>query len=92
MSKGKYTYKNGDVYNGVLKRGKPNGKGELYLAKVKRTQIGNFKNGNLDGKNCTVKLDNGGLFKGIYKDGNRISGDYKTSTNERFKGKFKGKD
>ena len=43
--KGRYTKKNGDIYQGEFVKGQMTGKGKLYIAAAEQSFEGNFANG-----------------------------------------------
>ena len=47
MRKGKIFYKNGDIFEGKMIFDAPEGTGNFYVAKTKKTNLGLFKGGNL---------------------------------------------
>jgi hypothetical protein len=64
--KGKYTYKNGDVYEGDFAKGNPHGKGKMTWADG-RVYTGDFAKGKRNGNGKMTYL-NGKVEDGKWKD------------------------
>lgn len=85
--KGRYDYHRGHI-NGFWKNGLLHGFGDISQEKGKKTYLGFFKEGKLDGRGCEI-TENGDQYKGecfkgmkhgqgitIYKDGTFHTGTY----------------
>jgi len=71
MSKGTFTWPNGDQYLGEYKNGKRNGKGTYTFAKGKK-YVGEFKDGKMHGKGIST-FANGDRYVGEFQD-NQMTG------------------
>ena len=88
---GQKYFSNGDVYDGELKYGTPDGKG-LMKFHGGDEYLGDFKDGIIDGKGA-ILLVSGDSYHGDWKDGEADGeGTYKKNGGSSFKGSFdKGK-
>jgi len=68
-TKGKYTYPNGDVYEGEFRYGRRSGKGKLTYANGDVYE-GDWENNAINGKG-KVTYAGGSVYEGGYKDGKR---------------------
>lgn len=86
---GKYSWKNGGIYEGYFKRGKLNGKGK-YTETIGETYEGDFKNNKYNGNGKYTWSDNS-VFDGIFKNGQIISGRFTDAEGNLYFCSFKYK-
>jgi len=85
--KGKWTYQNGNSYEGEIKGNKLIGKG-IYKYSDGTVIDGNFQNGEAEGFAKTV-FNSGDTFEGIYANGKLVKGVYYfKSTGNIYEGEF----
>jgi hypothetical protein len=81
---GKITYKNGDIYQGELVKGKRHGRG-IYKHKKK---INIIYKGHYDAGEGSINFSSGAIFNGKFKNGFLYDGTLTFINGDTYKGKF----